>query len=300
MADPVLDQAKDSGNVEIPPEPSVVIENEDPSPPQGADAAAEESAAPLADEALISEAREMGWKPQSEYQGDPAKWKDARAWVDSGNRVLPLVRKENRTLRTQLQTLQSQVDALLAERGERDKQREELGKETRKLQLKQALEEGDHERAAQLQSEMVEAAVGREKPAAPQIQVNPEADRIWNEFTADNPQFRNDERLGRRLFREVKNLREDGSTLVGREMLDEAADLVKRIFPDKFGRLPGRVSMAEAGGANGSARGNIRTWNDLKPEAKEVLEQMLDSVPGLSKEAILRNCAANPSQYFRR
>ena len=96
-------------------------------------------------------------------------------------------------------------------------------------------------------------------------------------------------------------MRQAGSTLIGRELLDEATDRVKREYPEKFGRQT-RAAMNESDGFNGHDRGNVRRWSDLRPDVRTTLEQMIADNPGMKRESVLRRCAedSDPSQYFRK
>ena len=94
-------------------------------------------------------------------------------------------------------------------------------------------------------------------------------------------------------------MRQAGSPLSGAEMLEEAKDRIRREYPERFTR-PRAPAMAEAGGNNGNARGNTRTWSDLKPEAQQELEKFMAQNPGVTKAGLLKRCAEQPSEYFRR
>ncbi len=51
-----------------------------------------------------AEARDMGWVPEAEFKGDkkPAKFLDAKEFVERGETVLPFVQRENRRLKEEL------------------------------------------------------------------------------------------------------------------------------------------------------------------------------------------------------
>ena len=67
---------------------------------------------------IETKAREMGWKPLEEFKGNPDNWRDAEVFVERGEEILPIVRKDNEKLRaevaqTKLETarLKALVDA---------------------------------------------------------------------------------------------------------------------------------------------------------------------------------------------
>jgi hypothetical protein len=48
------------------------------------------------------EAREIGWVPESDFKGDKEKWKPAQKFVEDGERILPIVKANERRLREEL------------------------------------------------------------------------------------------------------------------------------------------------------------------------------------------------------
>lgn len=52
------------------------------------------------------EASAMGWVEKARWTGDPNKWTDAQTFVERGEKVLPIVLKENRDLKVQVERLQ--------------------------------------------------------------------------------------------------------------------------------------------------------------------------------------------------
>ena len=246
------------------------------------------------------EAREAGWVSQSEWKGDPKRWRDANTYVETRNHVLPLVQKENKSLREKLAAADARLARLEQVEHEREKQREALSIETLKMQRRQAAEEGDQDRVAEIEDKLFDAKVREKLTPPPQQRMNPEVERIWTEYQEDNPWVK-DSKMEQVLREKMVLMRQAGSTLIGRELLDEATDRVKREYPEKFGRQT-RAAMNESDGFNGHDRGNVRRWSDLRPDVRTTLEQMIADNPGMKRESVLRRCAedSDPSQYFRK
>ncbi len=64
------------------------------------------------DEAPVSiedRARAMGWKPQSEYRGDPRRWTDAATFIAHGEEELPILRDQNRRMSERLARNEGQM-----------------------------------------------------------------------------------------------------------------------------------------------------------------------------------------------
>lgn len=62
--------------------------------------------------AVEQRARNMGWRPKDEFKGDPARWTDATEFVRRGEDMIPYVKAENRSLKSQLEQQQQQIDNL--------------------------------------------------------------------------------------------------------------------------------------------------------------------------------------------
>ena len=246
------------------------------------------------------EAREAGWVPEDQWKGDPRKWRDASTYVEARNHIMPIVQKENKSLRAQNQELASRLARLEQLEQQREIQREQLSVDTLKMQRRQAMEENDLERVTEIDSKLMDAAISQHTRPAPQQQNNQEGNRIYQEFIADGNDWAKDPKMDQVLKEQLITMAQAGTPLRGREVLEEAKDRVKRLYPERFGRT-NRAPMSESGGFNGSSsRGNVRSWSDLKPEVQEAWEKHMLPEKGMTKEKLLRQAAENPTQYFRR
>lgn len=116
------------------------------------------------DEQIVKAAREMGWTPQDKFKGDPEKWVDADEFVRRGENLLPLLRKSNARLKseladrdTKIDTLQAQLDNVSGTLERLDQHYSEANKRAAqgainglKEQLKAAREDGDIDKETEL------------------------------------------------------------------------------------------------------------------------------------------------------
>jgi hypothetical protein len=246
------------------------------------------------------EAKASGWVPQAEWRQDPKKWKPAEEFLQFRDGVLPLVQRENRSLREENRQFKERLARLESADAERGKRSDELSIETLKYERQQAAEIGDWKKAGELEERLIDAKVAAKlktaAPAAPSADA--QTNEIWTGFVAQNP-WATEPKMQQILTEKLILMRQAGSPLSGAEMLEEAKDRVKHEYPERFSR-PRAPAMAEAGGNNGNARGNTRTWSDLKPEAQQELEKFMAQNPGVTKAGLLKRCAEQPSEYFRR
>lgn len=258
-------------------------------------------------EAIEREALSAGWVPKDRWKGPASQWRDAATFVEARNHVLPVVRKENESLRRELAELRAETERLRKREQEQEAARETVTLESLKIERRQAMENGDYNKVAELDDKLIAAAakdaVKKAQPKAEpqQAAIDPQIQETWNRFEAANDWAKTD-RGKRVLMEQMTLMRQAGSQLIGDAMLEEAKDRVLRYYPE-WGKQPTRrTSMAESGGYNGAARGNSKTWGDLRPEAREALESFIESTPGLTKAGVLARIAkqADAAEYFRR
>jgi len=276
-------------------EPAVVIEVESAPPADAKPGEGDLSATEDAER----EAKASGWVPKEQWKQDPRKWKPAEEFLQFRDGVLPLVQRENRSLREENRQFKDRLAKLEADAAERTKRGDELSLETIKYERVQAAEIGDWKKVGELDEKLIEAKVAARIKAQPQAPtIDPQTNEIWTGFVANNA-WATEPKMQQLLTEKLLLMRQAGSILGGADLLEEAKDRIKREYPERFTR-PRAPSMAEAGGANGAARSNTRTWSDLKPEAAQELEKFIEQNPGVTKAGLLKRCAEQPGEYFRR
>ena len=57
-------------------------------------------------------ARAQGWRPFSEFKGDPDDWVDAKAFLEKGERNAPMMRERNRKLASTVERQQQELAEL--------------------------------------------------------------------------------------------------------------------------------------------------------------------------------------------
>ncbi len=239
-----------------------------------------------------TQARALGWVPKDEWKSDPDKWRSADEFMFVRENVQKVIKQENSSLKAQLEQLAVSNAALLAEARERKAQQENFRVENLKLERKQALENGDHALAAEIGDKLTDLRQAPvQQPQGPQI--TPQSQAVWTEFAsnADNKWIEKPDNQ-QKLELEMRMLRTAGVTAVGKDFLDLAVDRMKRMYPEEFAQRKA-PAMAETGGRQGVQVNGSRSWNDLKPEVKNDLEEMIRMTPGLTKAGILKRCTTD-------
>lgn len=121
-------------------------------------------------------AREIGWRPQEEFKGDPEKWVDADTFLKRGEEVLPLVKAENRRLHERTDSLTREIQSLKAVVNEQRAAMDDIAK-FNAAQLKDRLAQQRKEIMADLRKAREEEDDGRIEELEEQLEENRESTR---------------------------------------------------------------------------------------------------------------------------
>ena len=240
-------------------------------------------------EQLQVEARatRMGWVKEDEWNGPPENYRDAQAFIDVGEKELPVLRERNRNLDHRLQAAESSardVKATLEEfKGHHAKVEERAYERAyRDIEGKQraAAEEGDVSAydALQVEKEKLEKDAPAATPAVAPVDVQkPEDEPDFIAWKADNSWYETDMDLT--VFAEsvAKIVARKNPELRGRAFFDKLTEEVKRSKPDKF-KNPRRQQAAAVEGAGGSTYRSSggKGYADLPPEAKMACDKFVN------------------------
>lgn len=256
-----------------------------------------ETDVPKVDEAQVkeeSEASEHGWQNKEEWVAsgkDAAKWRPASEFNDFRRQAAPLLAKENQELRRRLENIER--NQRIKDEAEREA-RENLARESLNLELKQAREDNDWDRAFEVQNKLFDLRFKNSETPKAQPQANPQAEAALNAFMAANPVIKTDTMLQRKIQQQVKLIIDANGPGDPVEVLDEAWDNVKRLYPEKFRRST-TPAMADTGGSQGRPT-NGRSWNNLKPNVRAEYDQFIRDNPAVKRESLLPKF---PAEWFR-
>lgn len=277
----------------------------------------------MADPTVEDKAKEMGWAPQDKWRGEPGKWIDAEAFVRRGEELLPIVRAENRKLRTEAQTQATrltQQEARLAQQDELLRANAEAIEELKqansnvniarakaaKVQLKkdiaQAKEDEDHAAEVELQDQLDEvnaslresAAKPREgekdltKPPKPNGEpVDWKKDPVMVQWVSENDWFGVNDKLTSFAVWTAQQI-QSTKGLVGRPLLDAVKERVEETFPEDFDAEPERQPSKVSGNrparrSNGDAGPKGKSYADLPQDCKDACERQAKRLVGAGR-----------------
>lgn len=263
----------------------------------------------MSDPAVEQRAKEMGWTPEAEYKGDPAKFVDADTFVERGEQVLPILRSTNQKLHNELTAVNTKlnsVTAALTETQETIKELNTFHEETTKERVKAAREKlmselveakkgGDTSTEVQLtdelsrlniaEAEAARTATTRDTQARQtQQQPNPDADPVWTGWKSEHSWFGTDMRKTALANGIAAEFRKSGDTTTGKPFLDKVAAEVNKTF-GQGGTTILRGDKVEGGGATGNSGGggNGRSYADLPADAKATATKQAAKFVGENK-----------------
>lgn len=266
------------------------------------------------------EALEMGWIPPERYRGDPEKFIEAEDFVERGRNFIPILKKNNEKMLSQLGQMRGELDQTKQALGEainalqQFKQfHEENAKNAyaraRRELLKQkgeAMKEEDFDKVVAIEDNIhqmdQQMAAAQSKPPTkekkdekqppaldPVMQqwINQNAD--WYGVNAEKTAYANSIAL---------KVRRENPNLIGLEFLDMVKEEVEIAFGSKRGkkkveeeeeeevddRANGKVaSGSRQSSFNGKGKGNKLTYDKLDPEAKKICDRYEQQLVGANK-----------------
>jgi hypothetical protein len=245
-----------------------------------------------------TKAKEMGWAPLDQWRGDPDKWVSAETFVDRGETVMPILRKNNERLLGQIEALKGEVTQITGSLKEAQESMAEFRKyhdevsqrayekavKDLKDQRREALKEGDGERVVVLEDALetlaADAPTGLGKqPTTPAPSPSPApagapADPVLRSWLDDNATWLKDPEKQAYATGISQYLRAT-TKVVGREFLD----LVTKEVEKKFS---GPTRGVE-GGTRQTSRSGGKSYADLPADAKAACDRFASKLAGTGK-----------------
>jgi hypothetical protein len=201
---------------------------EEVKPIEGEVNASTQSAQPVEPTPVELEARNQGWVPQDEWQGDPDKWRPAKEYVDRGE-LLRRIEGQSKSLKETQQALKQLADMHKKVREvEYNRALTDL-----KSQKKAAMVEGDLMRVAEVEESIdylkEQQQIVSQDPIIPEVPHTPQALVSWE---GENRWYKSDRAMTAFANDLAAELRGQGYGL--EQALKEIDKQVRVEFPHKF------------------------------------------------------------------
>jgi hypothetical protein len=260
---------------------------------------------PESGEDFESQATKQGWLPKEDWDGPEDKWVDAKTFVERGESILPILRKNYRELQKELRRLESKLgESAEANKKfgkyhqdlvDRLKKQHEVEVKTLKSEMRQAVMDGDTDKYDQLEAKMEVLQENQPSPEPTPDKTSagmPDIAQIQQQWLSDgNDWFLKDPELYMYAFNTGEFLARTQPNLTGRAQLDEVTRLTKERFPEKFGNRRRQEPGAVAGGeiyADGGSRRGKKSYDNLPADAKAACD-MYVSQGILTKEQFVKD-----------
>lgn len=233
-------------------------------------------------------ARTLGWKPKEEFEAagkDPSQWRDAKAFLDFGEKQTPILRDNVKTLETKVARMEREREQERAEVQDLIKFR--FGAETRakdavmaelKARRKEAVDKGDGEGFEQAEAQIADLEKKGQPAERPAAKPNP----LFEEWKGKNLWFAKDVEMTETAEAYAIVLKSRGQQ-PGQEFLDKVTAHVKKVHRDKFqtdaddestgGK--GLTPPVESGNVRGRSATARRSYEALPPEAKKACDKFV-------------------------
>jgi hypothetical protein len=230
------------------------------------------------------EASRQGWVPKDKYKGDPAKWVDAKTFIQRGERFNTNLQREVAELREQIKGFEGTKAAFKKFHEETLARKDEEFKTALvnlRVQRSEAIRNGEDEEAIALE-DRIDAMKDAQKalkavPAEPAKQPTAEiTNPVMQEWLEDgNSWFNDDSKLRDYSVKLGEELLRAGETARGRKFLDLISEKMREDFPRYFRTEGTRRAGAVESGSSGSGGGGGKTERDLPPEDLALMKQFV-------------------------
>jgi archaellum component FlaC len=253
-----------------------------------------------------AQASDIGWVPKDEFRGDPAKWVDAKTFLDRGEQILPILRKTNEGLRNDLTSVRGQLTGV--EKALKDAQETIEGlQEYHQDDIKQKVEQARRQLLANLKTAKTNEDVDAEVEITDQLtrlnraesdastagdkkidktksggdngstSADPTKNPEFIAWRADNLWYGTDIRRTALADGIAAELRGNNDPLFGKAFLNKVAAEVDKVFRP---RPSSSKVEGSRGGAGGTSAGEGKGYDDLPPEAKAACDKFADKLVG--------------------
>lgn len=216
-------------------------------------------------------AREMGWVPEAEFKGDPAKWRSAEEFVKAGESYLPILKDRIRKQDKELADLKRTISDFAEHHSHVEKKAFERALKELKSKQLEAVETGNTDAFVKIDKEIAElqADVRPVKKAT-----DDPHDPVFEEWTDKNNWFKEDREMADYAEAIGAFLKKKNPNLVGMDFLNEVTKSVKKEFPSKF-QNPKRDSAPSVESTSAPTRKGGKGYSDLPDEAKKACDRFV-------------------------
>lgn len=236
----------------------------------------------------------QGWAPKEDWKGDPEKWKDLNTFLEDGDKILPILKKN-------YSKLESELNALKAER-EQDKKVfekfQEFQSKSEERAYKKALKEIEDKMAEAVESgnkkafadaKREEDTLRAEQQKQTETKDQPAEHPDWKPWKAENTWYTEDEELRELADALAPMVAQKNPNVGGKAFFELVKARVKQSAPHKFENPSRNKANAVEGEGGKPPKKGGKTYSDLPAEFKRACDEFVATIPGYTKEKYLKD-----------
>lgn len=247
-----------------------------------------------------SRAKRLGWVPLEDFKGDPNKHRSAEEFLERGETLLPILKRDNDKLHEGM----SRLERRLADQEKTFGQFAEFATKAEERAYKRALSELEAKRDAAIETADVNAAksaqrqideLNKDAAAVPKVtktEEQPAVDPTVSAWIRENDWFDKDPALRGFALKVFDRLEKATPGRAKSEMLAETKQKVMEKFPEDFGINPkreGAGAVNEPGGGTAPRKKSGKTYEDLPAEAKKACDKFVRTIPNYTRDKYVKD-----------
>jgi hypothetical protein len=232
-----------------------------------------------------AEALKLGWVPKEKFRGNPERWVDAKAYVDRGNEVLPIVKAQLRKTEAELEEFKktsAEWRTFSEAHTERQVNEWKAKYEEAVRDKSAALTQGDGEKF--VEAEARQKQLEAEKPQPPKTEATKGPDPEFKAWLDENPWYVSDRKKRLKADLIGADLVQDG--LRGRALYDAVKERLEELEQDSTGTTR---SGPQRGGRTAASTKGARTYENLKPDYKDACDRFVKTM-GVKQADYVAKC----------
>ncbi|MDE2099601.1 MAG: hypothetical protein KGL39_20280 [Patescibacteria group bacterium] len=247
-----------------------------------------------------TKARRLGWVPKEEFRGDPDKWRPADEFLERGERILPLVLKDNDRLHARL----TEVEGALKETKEAAKElltftskSEERAYNRAKAEIEARIEaaastaDPNAVRQGMRELDALNADHRKVEPKPAQQTQTVQIDPVIQDWIRKEEWFSKSPALNSYATEVFGEIERNAPGMSRSDMLAETKRRTMDKFPEKFGINPNRDQPAAVASPSGAVqrKSRAKTYDDLPADAKKACDKFVRTIPGYTREKYVKD-----------
>jgi hypothetical protein len=263
------------------------------------------SLAPDSDTAIVEKAKQKGWAPIDSWRGNPEDWVDAREFL--GREKLYSTIHELRKDIANIKNATQKDFQVIAEHFSKMREVEyKRALDDLRAQRREAIQDGDLDKADALESQMDEIKEARvqAKATAPQATASV-ADPVFEAWKQENDWFDKDANLRNEAIGIAVGFANANPGISQPEVLKYVTEKIRKFNPDKFGertemddepRQPTVESPSRRGTSGTPARKGKISVADLSTQQRDIMNTLIKR--GVLNEAAAKNKRTPEQEYL--